>query len=87
MELKSAAMDRCRACAPCGDGASFSCAHGRTDRALLALLALLDTIAMVSIFVVRLADALGLKALAIILARTGRAVQATRRPLFSCSMG
>ena len=84
MELKSAAMDRCRACAPCGDGASFSCAHGRTDRAPLALL---DTIAMVSIFVVRLADALGLKALAIILARTGRAVQATRRPLFSCSMG
>ena len=84
MELKSAAMDRCCACAPCGDGASFSCAHGRTDRALLALL---DTIAMVSIFVVRLADALGLKALAIILARTGRAVQATRRPLFSCSMG
>ena len=84
MELKSAAMDRCRACAPCGDGASFSCAHGRIDRALLALL---DTIAMVSIFVVRLADALGLKALAIILARIGRAVQATRRPLFSCSMG
>ena len=53
MELKSAAMDRCRACAPCGDGASFSCAHGRTDRALLALL---DTIAMVSIFDAALAN-------------------------------
>lgn len=84
MELKSASMSCSRACAPCGDGASFSCAHGRTDRALLAFL---DTIAMVSIFVVRLADALGLKALAIILARTGRAVQATRRPLSSCFMG
>ena len=84
MEATTAAMEFGYPCALCGDGASFSCAHGRTDRALLALL---DTIAMVSIFVVRLADALGLKALAIILARIGRAVQATRRPLFSCSMG
>ena len=84
MELNSNPMNRSHACAPCGDGASFSCAYGRTHRALLAIL---DTIAMVSIFVVRLADALGGKALAIILARIGRAVQATRRPLFSCSMG
>ena len=38
MELKSASMSCSRACAPCGDGASFSCAHGRTDRALLAFL-------------------------------------------------
>ena len=84
MELKSAAMDRCRACAPCGDGASFSCAHGRSAHALPALP---DTITMVSVFVVRLAAALGDKALGIILARTGRAAQATRRPLCSCFMG
>ena len=84
MEATTAAMEFGYPCALCGNGALSFCAHGRSVHALLALL---DTIAMVSIFVVRLADALGLKALAIILARTGRAVQATRRPLFSCSMG
>ena len=89
MEATTAAMEFGYPCALCGNGALSFCAHGRSAHALLALL---DTIAMVSIFVVRLADALGLKALglkalAIILARTGRAVPATRRPLSSCSMG
>lgn len=84
MEATTAAMEFGYPCALCGNGALSFCAHGRSAHALLALL---DTIAMVSIFVVRLADALGLKALAIILARTGRAVQATRRPLCSCFMG
>ena len=84
MEATTAAMEFGYPCALCGNGALSFCAHGQSAHALLALL---DTIAMVSIFVVRLADALGLKALAIILARIGRAVQATRRPLCSCFMG
>ena len=84
MEVRTAATGLEAPCAPWGSGVCSSCAHGQSAHALPALP---DTIAMVSVFVVRLAAALGDKALGIILARTGRAAQATRRPLCSCFMG
>lgn len=79
MEATTAAMEFGYPCALCGNGALSFCAHGRSAHALLALL---DTIAMVSIFVVRLVLEAGALAL-IMLARIGRAVFTKRKPLFS----